>query len=381
MSDETIAPTELRDLMKSLGWVLVEEARRDRLYAFDNPEFPRRQLIFPMDAHAPDYAESVDNVFEKLAHLTGQAAPALRARAQFVKDDVLRLRVHAHGGDDRVLPLSFATALVENTAKMLRAAACTVLRPRAHHPRLALSEATQLVERARFGHTEGGSFVVRVACPIHAVEGQGTLPESEPGPFVRQVTVSLQRALARLTEAIEADRVGALVDEMKRASAPLLSANLCEAVSGMHDESMGNSLDIGFDWSALQPIHDASLRRPVRIQRDYFARIEEVRRELRAVERPEDGPFIGTVERLGGELNVDGQRSGEVVLSLLLPDEGETVTARMMLSAVDYKKADRAHMTNNAYVRVMGRLRPGRQPRQLTDVTLFELVTSSNNAG
>lgn len=375
-ASRTIAPTELRDFLKSGGWTVVEEALGARLYAFVNDAFPRRQLIFPMDLSAPDYDDSIVGVYEKLADLTGQTVAELRNRTQSIKDDVLRLRVYTHGNEDHVLPLNFAATLVQNTEKLLKAAACTVLRPRAHHPKLSLSDAVHLVERVRFAQTEAGSFVLRVACPLHAIESQGSLPSEDPdAPFVRQVTACVQRGLSRLATAIEADRLDALVDDMKRAAAPVLSSNLCEAVSGMHDEIVGNSLDVGFDWSALHPVKDAALRRTVRIQRDYFARIEEVRRELRAVERHEEGPFIGTVERLDGDLNPDGLRSGEVILSLLLPDEDETVRARAMLSAEDYRKASQAHMTNNAYVRVLGRLRPGRQPRQLTDVTRFEVIT------
>ena len=136
------------------------------------------------------------------------------------------------------------------------------------------------------------------------------------------------------------------------------------------------SLDVGFDWSLLyRPPADVASR-PVRIQRDYFSRIEEVRRELRASELDQSDTFIGTVERLEGEMGVDGRRSGVIVLSLLLPDEGESVRVRTVLSADNYAIADRAHMKNGAYVRVTGCLRPGRQPRQMTDMTTFELLQS-----
>ncbi|MCY1060663.1 hypothetical protein [Nannocystis sp. SCPEA4] len=373
-SEKIIAPTDLRDFLKSAGWTLVEEGLRDRLYAFRNGAFQRRQLVFPMDLTAPDYAESVANVLEKLAGLTGQKVTALRAQADCFKDDVVRVRVHADGSIDQSLPLSFAASLVENTEKMLRAAACTVLRPRVHHPRLTLHEAMQLVEKARFGHTEAGSYVLRVACPINAIDAQGPLEiAGAQDPFVRRVTTSLQRALSGLTDAIETDRLDALVEEQKASSSPLLSSNLCEAVSLMHDDMIDNSLELSFDWSALQPVQ-AELRRPVRIQRDYFSRIEEVRRELRAVEQREMANFVGTVEGLDGDINADGLRSGEVVLSLLLRDEGETVRAKTMLSAQDYAKADQAHMINGAYVRVSGYLQPGRQPRQLTNVSHFEVI-------
>jgi len=104
--------------------------------------------------------------------------------------------------------------------------------------------------------------------------------------------------------------------------------------------------------------------------------MEEVRRELRAIDLHHEDTFIGTLERLDGVMNDDGRRSVDVVLlALLLPDEGETVRAKTALSAEDYAKADRAHMTNGTYVQVTGRLLPGRQPRQLMSVSRFDLIS------
>lgn len=371
-----VAPTDLRDFLRTNGWVAVEEALRERLYVFRSSAHARRQLIFPMDTSAPDYADSVAIVFDKLSELTGQPPAGLRTRVRFVRDDVLNLRIYSARSDDSVLPMSFAADLVQNTAKLLKAAACTVVRPRARHPKLSLNDAVGLVDRSRFGQTREGSFMLQVACPIHAIEAEGALPpEDSTAPFVRRVTTAVHRSLSALTVAIEADRLDAFVDELKRSDAPLLSSNLCEAVSGMYDETMGNSLDVGFDWSSMHPV-DESLRRPVRIQRDYFPRIEEVHQELRAVAQAEDGPlpFVGTVERLDGHLNRNGRRSGEVLLALLLPDEDEAVRVKIELTADDYQKAAQAHMTNNAYVRVVGRLKPGRQPRRLTEVSSFDVI-------
>ncbi|MDY7576476.1 hypothetical protein [Actimicrobium sp. CCI2.3] len=371
-----VAPTDLRDFLKAQGWSLVEKALDDRLYVLENSRFERRQLVFPMDMTAPDFVDAIGSVFSKLADLMSVPQERLVSRVMSVRDDVLRLRVF-FDGNDSALPLSFATMLVSSTEKLLKAGACTVLRPRAHHPRLTLSEASQFVEKARFGQTENGSFILRVACPVNSMEVQGSLTlESDPPPFVRQVTQTIQRALSQLTMAIEADTLDKFVDELKSCDQPLVSSNLCEAIYSMHDDVVDNSLDVGFDWSLLYlpPVDVAP--RPVRIQRDYFSRIEEVRRELRASERHQRDTFIGTVERLEGEMGVDGRRSGVVVLSLLLPDEGESVRVRTVLSADNYAIADQAHMNNGAYVRVTGCLRPGRQPRQMTDMTTFELLQS-----
>lgn len=371
-SGPPISPMDLRDYLKARGWVLRQEAIKDRLYVLNNKDYPRRQLIFPMDTTAPDYVESIESLIAKLAEMTGQMQKSLKSALAAVHSDVVRLRVY-FDGNDRSLPLPFATALIAGTEKLLKAAACTAVVPRIYHPRLALTEAIQFIEKSRFGQTEEGSYIVQVACPVNSMEVQGALDLDEKDtPFVRQVTHSLNLALGQLVTAIEADTLDDLVDMLKTDSAPLISANLCEALSGLHDEQIDNALDIGFNWSALKAAPAIRNSGPLRFQRDYFSRIEEVQKELKAVEKDEEDTFIGTVERLEGEMDADGRRSGAIVLSLL--QEGETVRARTSLTADDYILADKAHMSSNAYVRLTGKLRAGRQPRQLVDLKSFSLV-------
>lgn len=255
MSGENmVRPTDLRDYLKAQGWTVLDVALKDRLYVFENNRFPRRQLVYPMDMTAPDYRESLDRLFGKLGDITGQKQENLVTKIAALKDDVLRLRVFFDGNDSS-LPLSFAATLIQNTEKLLKAAACAVLRPRIHHPGLSLLEANQLVEKARFQHTENGSFILKVACPVNSMEIQGNLDIDEfDSPFVRQVTLALQSSLFKLISAIEADTLDGLVSDLKSQSAPLISSNLCEALSAMHDEVVENSLDVGFDPTFRPPV-------------------------------------------------------------------------------------------------------------------------------
>jgi len=371
-----IGPIDLRDYLKSQGWTVLQEATRDRLFVFSNSNFPRRQIIFPMDQSAPDYTEAVALAMHKLGEILSLNPVQVATRIQEAKDDVLRLRV-AFEGNDSTLPLSFATALIQNTEKLLKAAACTVMRPRAHHPKLALNEATNFVENARFGQTQIGSFILKVACPIYAMDIQGQLTlDGQEVPFVRNVTSTLYRALNGLATAIETDMVDSLVEQLKTAEQPLISSNLCEAISNMHDDQVNNQLDLSFDWSVLRAPSLPNASRVLSFQSDYFPRIEEVRQELRRAETDQIDTFIGTVEALEGEMGPDGRRFGYVVLSLLIREESESIRVRMFLAADDYAKAAFAHTQHGAYVAVTGRLRPGRQPRQLLDVSVFNFISS-----
>lgn len=167
MRFSALAPTDVRDYAKSLGWSLLQEALPDRLYVLTHPEMSPRQIVIPIETSAPDYAEAV----------------------QTVREDTLRYRVTTARRDEDTLPLPFAASLVQGAQQMLLASACTVLTPRLHHPRLYRAEAQQLVENARFGQTEQGSFVLEVSCPIDALDVQGSLPwDDVPLPFVRMAT-------------------------------------------------------------------------------------------------------------------------------------------------------------------------------------------------
>ncbi|WP_157056357.1 hypothetical protein [Pseudorhodobacter aquimaris] len=369
-----INATDLRDFLKGNGWVVNTAALDDELYVLENPDYARRQLVFPVQQSAADFIDSTLSVVEKFAELTGETVQAIIPRITSVRNDGLRLRVHSRY-DDTTLPLDFASNLVENVEKLIKSAACTVLKPRVMHPRLSHREALQMIGHSRFGQTEVGSFIINVSCPINALDAQGSLEIDEnDAPFVRQVFNTMGQSIHKLVRSVEADTLDELVRDLKESPSPLISSNMCEALAAMHDDDLANSIDIGFSWSSLRPITSAVKLKPIRIQRDYFSRIEEVRKELRAVELQAPESYIGTVERLDGDMGEDGSRSGSVLLVLLLTDEDQSVRANVSLNPTQYSDAIRAHETNGAYVRVTGRLRSGQQPRSLTEITQFELI-------
>lgn len=370
-----IAPTDLRDYAKGQGWIQIKEAAKDRLYVMTNPRFQGRQLVFPMDTTAPDYSEAIMLVVDKLSAMEGRSPQAIFKSLVEVGEDGIAFRVTTPRPDERFLPLAFAGSMVAGVQQLLLASACTALKPQAHHPRLSRTEAQQLLEIAKFRHTRPGSFVLNVSCPVQGLDVQAPLlPDEVDVPFVRRTTLTLRRSLRDLVTSIETDSLDELVATSRKGEGVVVSSNFCEALMRFEDESLKNSVEIGITWAACipHPEHEPRVS-VVRIQHDYFTRIEEVRRELRSKEQHLEDVFPGTVERLDGEMGQDGKRLGEVILSLLSPD-GEQVRVRANLDAQQYEQADKAHMTDGAYVKVSGKLHPGRQPRQLSDIKSFELM-------
>jgi len=80
-TENIIPPIHLRDYAESRGWILLNEAIKDRLYVLTHPLFPGRQLVFPIDAAAPDYKEAATLVLEKLVDMENRS-PLERVRNQ-----------------------------------------------------------------------------------------------------------------------------------------------------------------------------------------------------------------------------------------------------------------------------------------------------------
>jgi hypothetical protein len=190
----SVSPTDLRDFAKARGWALLPDGGGDRLYVLQNARFPKRQLVFPMDTTAPDYAEAAILVAGKLAEMENLPMGVLLAQLKELRDGTLRFRITTDRDSEASLPLAFAESILRGTEQLVLSAACTVLKPQAHHPRLVRAEAQQLLEASRFRHTEEGSFVLKVSCPVNALDVQAPLlPDETEAPFVRRATLALSR--------------------------------------------------------------------------------------------------------------------------------------------------------------------------------------------
>lgn len=375
MSFPFVAPADIRDYAKSLGWSLLPEAVKDRLFVLTHPELRPRQIVIPMDTSAPDYLEAVRLAVQKLADLHGLPLADVFMAVQTAREDTLRYRILSTRREVETLPLAFAAAFLQGTVQMLMASACTVLKPQVHHPRLHRNEAQQVVDHARLHQTERGSFVLNVSCPMNALDEKIPSPLHEENlPFVRMTTLAMNQALQELINGVKAGKLDELVARTKSSEAPLLSSNFCDAVTQLYDEGVRNDVELSFFWAANTPPPRArTVRDHIRIKREYFDRIAEVQHMLRPAASGQGRNFVGTVERLKGHIDKDGRRSGEVILSISLTKD-ETTLAKVELSPDDYEKASQAHLTNGAHVKVRGRLHPGRQPRLLSDIRHFEVI-------
>jgi len=371
-----ISPIDLRDFAVSLGWRVVPEAVKDGLFVLNSPMNDFRQLIFPKDPIEARDGEAVSIAISKLAIFTGLNEFALIERIREVNEDVLTLRYYSE--DKPIHSISFQEAIdaIEGTKDILLSAASSVVTPKIYHPRLSRNEAIELIRKTKFRHTEEGSFVLKVSCPIEldGIQSIDLFGENLNLPFTRQTFALVNRATAELVNSIEANTQEDFVSNQKVIENPILSYNFCDSLIELFDDDRQTPYDLNFRWSPalVKKIPPPNLPLTIRIPYSFKTKFEEIRSELKPESKALTDTFIATVESLNGDIGNDGKRAGEVRIAILL--ESEIVNARVMLSPAHYEVADKAHMNSGSYVKIRGKLNPGKNLRLLNEIADFELI-------
>lgn len=369
---DLISPTDLRDYAKVRGWTSVPEAVQDRLFVLKSPKDQFRQVIVPMDTDRPDFDDALRIAITRLAEVEGRGFGMVEASLMEAGSDTWRFGVttmrHAEDG----LPLSYAARAVKGVENAFRAAACSEVQRQAFHPKMNRVEAQKMIEAAQMRHTESGSFVLKVACPIDAIPSEDGGENASKLPFVRRAMLGMSDAIHRLISSLEADTLEKLVEDAKQEGASPLSANLCEGLLAFQYEDLKANLDLSVAWSSRLESPALTHMKKARIQWDYFPRIEQVRSALRPAQAAKQQPFVGTVDELKGDFRPGEPMQGEVVLDLLV--DGESIKAKVNLRAEHHQLAHQAYAPPKPYVQVTGLLQPGNQPRKLTNVTEFVIL-------
>jgi hypothetical protein len=289
-----ISPTDFRDFAKVHGWKLIPEAAvKDRLFVMNHSEFGFRQLIVPIDTDGIDYNDAVSVAIQTMADTEDKSFEFIESCVMEAGSDTIRFgvstRLDFENSPLSGLPLNYAVQAFKGVENAIRAAACSEVQRQPFHPKMKRSEAQRLVEAAQMRHTESGSFILKVACPINAIPMAQSAQDEfgfdpsipKPTPFVRRAIIGMSDAIIELVGALEVDKLDTLVEKAKKEGASSLSANLCDALMAFQDDASKASLDFSVAWSARLEPPAPRFREKVKIQWDYFSRIEQVATALR----------------------------------------------------------------------------------------------------
>lgn len=350
------------------GWERVDSKRAD-VGIFRRPDAEEAEALLPLSSDFADVGDAMARAVEEIARFEQRPAAQVLRDLLHPRADLLRFAVESRETADGGIGLEEGLALLSGSKKALLAAACSVKRPQRFHPRMSLREAEAFVRACRLGQTEQGSFVATLECEIDVDDTSPALLTGEvPEPFGRKATTLLVRSVARVVDAIRTDDIGALTEPPE--GAPIVSANLCEALVEIMTGPDDTALRIGSSWSPVLPA-PRDVPTSVRIEQHYRSVIDQVARALRPSVSPTPDLYIGKVDALQGEPGPDGRVQGEIVIAAQVEDE--ILKIRLDLGADDYQRAGDAHL-KGLYVSVRGILRRGARIHRLEGVAEFTIV-------
>jgi hypothetical protein len=280
-----LSASDVKRYLLATGWLRMPSRRSD-VGIFRRAVESEAEVLLPLSLDFVDLHQALVRAVEEIARFERRPAAQVLSNLLRPQSDVLRFAVESRETEDGSIGIDDGIALLAGSKKALLAAACSVTRPQRFHPRMSLREAESFVRGCRLGQTERGSFVASIECGLTAEDSAPREPPSgveEAEPFGRKATSLLVRSVARVIGAIHVDDLRALIDPPS--GAPVVSANLCEALVEMMPAQAGTGLRIEPSWSPLVQ-RPRDLPALVRVEGQYRRAVEDVARALRGDEAP-----------------------------------------------------------------------------------------------
>ena len=371
-----ISQADLGSYIRAQGWVQDSAAYQKGLMLFNHPVLAPAQLLYPQNRTADDYGEALASVIRKLSRLNAKSEVEIIGDIARVDDDTFRFRMFK-GFDESAIPLSLALSAIKGAEQAFLSAACTVHNPRTHHLRMRKTALhTQFFDDAKFNHTERGSFILNISCPVKVTSEDpvtnlfGT-EHDEKVTMARRTTAALFEGINELVKAVDSGKESQLVQDSMVSEQPVVSSNLAASLQYFTDPRIRNDFEMKVEW-APSMLYKNMRNSSVIVPHEYFATIRRIGEALVPNREEESQLYVGTVETLDGEWT-EGARDGDVILSLKDWDSEEEITAKAYLSKEDYLIAVQAHLTKDAKIQIRGKLRPGNRPRLLEGAHDFRI--------
>ena len=365
---KAVSPPALAAYVRGEGWAKTEAygGHADIYIGEDRPE-----IVLPRTDLLADYASVVSRLIGIFGEVTERDELAIYRDLVGADHDVVRVRAVGAEDDGSVL-LDEGVELVSQAREMLLAAACATTARQPVYRAGANREAAEYMKQVRLGQTEHGSFVVTLMAPVPPML-QPMLDDSwsdiNDEPYERQVTRCLVQALEASRDAAERAHSGDGAPAFEQAVGNGVSANLCDAVARLIEQSSG--LEVSVSWARTRPTPER--RTSILFSESDAGAFKEAARTFRAKEPRSDIKLFGSVHKLTrGEHEIEGQVTFKVDM------DGRIQSVGSVLDQNNYSVAIRAHEARNPVV-VTGDLERIGQRWRATNATVRELASDEDD--
>jgi hypothetical protein len=345
-----LKPMNIIGYLRGRGWHKFSE-QQGRFSVWSHPNYPDAEVVVPLKREASDFVTRLADILSELEGAEQRSQLDILRELVNSGFDVVRLAAQAGGTNDGTIRLDDGVALISHARDILLSSACATVQPRPVFHARKPNQATDYMAKARLGQTEHGSYILTILSPVapqlNPYSATDLFPEE---PFERKVISTLARSVNLAVEAASQPDFGPFQNAVSHG----VSANLCEAISGLFKIGDPVSVAVSVAWSQNRPVPADVIARTV-ISSDVVPTIEEAARMFRARDTLEDYVVEGTIIKLERS---EGQSSGKVTIFGRVEDGMRKVV--VALPRPEYDEATRAH-TEFRPVRVSGNLlREGR---------------------
>ena len=200
---ESVTPRGVHAYLAANGWRKLGSYHGNTGDVYCLREDEREAVLVPASAKFADYVTRLMQLVDTLGRVENRRQSTVLTDLSLAEVDLIRVRLH-RTFDDSSIPLSAGVSLLDDSRKLLLAAACSASRPQRLFRAGRNQKAAAYIENVRLGQTEPGSFVVNMLAPVTPAltKSESTqLPLLEP--FGRQVARMLVSGLRSSREATE----------------------------------------------------------------------------------------------------------------------------------------------------------------------------------
>ena len=252
---EAVTPRGVHAYLAANGWMKLGPYHGNTGDVYRLREDEREAVLVPASAKFADYVTRLMQLVETLGRVENRRQSTVLTDLSLAEVDLIRVRLH-RTFDDSSIPLSAGVSLLDDSRKLLLAAACSASRPQRLFRAGRDQKAAAYVEHVRLGQTEPGSFVVNLLAPVTP---SLTKPESAQqlpllDPFERRVARMLVSGLRASREATELFNRGGDIRAFEERVGKGISANLCQASANLIN--IGGGLDVSVSWALTRQPHE-----------------------------------------------------------------------------------------------------------------------------
>lgn len=327
-----ISPQNIRAYLEKTGWHRKKSLRDDIIVygRHSDDKFRFYEFKVPVDTKSEFYGETILSSCKRLMEIEGRSLLDVLNRLNSPNIDRLEYRVKSQLCDTGMLELDKVRTLIGSIVGSLKAAAMDISRPGPHHSRTGSSFTSKLIESAKFGQTQPGSFIMNFYIPTGVPSDKSEMFDHSDETMYRGVLEHFMKSLSRAITAIHSNTIEDFAKENERTR--LISGNLFSSIS-KSDIWDDNAIDINIDWSPLYAITD-DIPSSVSIGKNDFNNFRSLAKRFQPEAESHKGTFTGYITGLNG--------FGKVKMTVRTP-EGEKMV-KAVLNDEDYAKSAQWHV-------------------------------------